>query len=221
MRSPPSWREVALGYDEGAAGYDRRHGDLRSRWRFRVIDAPQLRAARGARRVLELGCGTGRLLVQVDAPVRVGIDVSRRMLHEARGLPLHRAVADAHWLPFADACFDAILAGKGVFRYLDYARAFAECARVLAPGGRLAVHQYAARPLSPRRLTRPRDPGDSLHVHRLDELLAPARRAGLAPASTHLFRAVRVPPFVVPVPSWLPGQLWSHCVLVFAKPGHP
>src|SRR5690606_25417886 len=119
-----------------------------------------------------------------------------------RGLAVVRA--DAQALPFADGSFDAILAPRGLFRYLDYERAFQECARVLAPGGRLAVHQYAARTWSLRDLARTsirgptgapasgparasegparpapaRHDGDTLHVHHLEELCAPARRAG-------------------------------------------
>src|SRR5256885_17207919 len=34
-----------------------------------------------------------------------------------------------------------------LLRYLDYGRTFAECARVLRRGGRLAVHQYSRRTL--------------------------------------------------------------------------
>ena len=48
-------------------------------------------------------------------------------------------VADVHELPFRDASFDAVL----MFHTLTYAerpaRALAECARVLRPGGRLVL----------------------------------------------------------------------------------
>jgi ubiquinone/menaquinone biosynthesis C-methylase UbiE len=216
-------RAIAAGYDQAAPDYDRRHGDPRSEQRFRIIDAPQLALARGAERVLELGCGTGRLLAQTGARVRVGIDISQGMLARARQRRLHLAAADAQVLPFAPQSFDAILAGKGVFRYLDYERALAECARVLRPGGRLAVHQYAARTWSPRDLVRGprRRPTGALHLRRLDHLYEPARRAGLDPIRTHLWRSVRVPPYALPVPVWMPGQLWSHCVVIFARKAQP
>jgi SAM-dependent methyltransferase len=221
VRRPPGRAAVRAAYDAAAADYDRRHGDARSERRGRIIDAPQHRAAEGARRVLELGCGTGRLLAKIHAPVRVGVDISPAMLARARQRGLAVVAADAEALPFADGSFDAILAPRGLFRYLDYERGFRECARVLAPGGRLAVHQYAARTWSLRDLGRGRvidQVDDGLHVRRLDELYAPAGRAGLRVASAHLWRAVRVPPYALPIPTWLPGRFWSHCTVVFARP---
>ncbi len=222
---------VRAAYDAAADDYDRRHGDARSERRFRIIDAPQRQAARGAGRVLELGCGTGRLLAGIDAPVRIGVDISPGMLRHARRRGLAVAIADAHALPFAGASFDAVLAAKGLFRYLDAERAFRECARVLAPGGRLAVHQYAARTWSLRTLARlvgseagrtagpaPADVHEVHEVDHLDDLYRPARAAGLRVTATHLWRSVRVPPYALPVPTWLPGRFWSHCVVVFSKP---
>ncbi|MEM9491972.1 MAG: class I SAM-dependent methyltransferase, partial [Myxococcota bacterium] len=149
MTGGPDRRAVRASYDRAAAGYDRRHAQARSAARFRRIEAP-MRAIARAGRVLEIGCGTGRLLAQCSAAVRVGIDLSPGMLERAP-VGLGRVCGDAHALPFADASFDAIIAGKGVFRYLDPAPAFRECARVLVAGGRLAVHQYAAKTWSPRR----------------------------------------------------------------------
>lgn len=222
---------VRAAYDAAADDYDRRHGDARSERRFRIIDAPQRQAARGAGRVLELGCGTGRLLGDIDAPVRIGIDVSPGMLRHARARGLAVVLADAHALPFAGASFDAVLAAKGLFRYLDAARAFRECARVLAPGGRLVVHQYAARTWSLASLARvlgltsaPPAAPTSIPVHELDhldDLYRPARAAGLHVAATHLWRSVRVPPYALPVPTWLPGRFWSHCAVVFTRPRGP
>lgn len=155
-RAGAARRAHAAAYERAADGYDQRHLDERSRRRFHIIDRPQREAARHAQRVLELGCGTGRLLAALDAPVRIGVDISVGMLGRARQRGLAVVLADAHALPFADHSFEAVLAPKGVFRYLDPLSAMRECARVLAPGGQLVVHQYAARTWSPRSLVPPR-----------------------------------------------------------------
>lgn len=184
-----------------------------------------LAATRGARRVLEIGCGTGRLLARVRAPVRVGIDIAPAMLARARAHIDHLVVADGHCLPFAAGSFDVVLAGKGVFRYLDYERAFAECARVLSPSGRLVVHQYAARTWSLRSLLghlarSPRPGANQRMVHELDsvdELVTPAVQAGLRPSGVWLWRPLRFRPYLVAVPAWLPGRAWSHCVVQFDR----
>jgi SAM-dependent methyltransferase len=222
-RPPPGW---PASYDDAAAGYDRAHGDRRSRARFARIEAPLIRLGAGARRVLEIGVGTGRLLSRLEAPVRVGLDLSIEMLRRAAMRPCHGGPlllirGDAHRLPLAAGAFDVALAGKGVFRYLDVARAFAECARVLRPGGRLGLHQYAADTWTWRRLIgRERaDPeGRRLHVERVADLEASARAAGLVPVATHLFRSIRVPPYAVPVPRALAGRLWSHVILICRRP---
>ena len=231
MSAAPDPREVGEDYDEGADGYDARHAaDPRSARRSAVMDRLQVAAIGGAQEVLEVGCGTGRLLAQVAAPRRIGIDVSRGMLRHAAARGLAVARADAHALPFGDGKFDAVLAGKGVFRYLEPARAFGECARVLRPGGRLVVHLYAGRTWSPRRMAAPRrtgtaagaaegsglfEPGD------VDEIVAPARAAGLEPVAIHRLRSIRIRPYLLEIPAWIdravPAQLWSHVIVALQR----
>lgn len=208
-------------YDASADGYDARHAaDPRSARRTAALDRLQLAAIGGAQEVLEVGCGTGRLLAQAAAARRVGVDVSAGMLRHAAARGLAVALADAHELPFPDRRFDAILAGKGVFRYLDPARAFAECARVLRPGGRLVVHLYGGRTWSPRRRVA-RTAAGWFEPTAVGEVVAPAGAAGLAPVAVHLFRSVRVRPYLLEIPAWLdraaPAQLWSHVVAVLQR----
>ncbi len=245
-QQPPSRHAVAAGYDEAAAGYEERHGDDRSVTRFAVIETPLLAAARGRRRVLEVGCGTGRLLAQVSAPTRVGVDISAAMLAIARRRGLAVVRGDAHQLPFADAAFDVVLAGKGAFRYLDKVRAFAECSRVLRRGGLLGLHHYAARVYVLRDLYRRWSTSHAGQVPATAEhetgpevgkrcaaartrsgagwaladeraLDTAAAQAGLRIHQRHLFRPIRWRPYAVRVPTWLPGHWWSHCVLLFRK----
>ena len=218
----PSTRQdaatIRARYDGAAATYDDRFRDnWRKRLRFARIERPFLQIANGSLRVLELGCGTGRLLAQTRAPGRFGIDLSSASLALASSRGLRTVVADAHLLPFADHSFDSIIAGNATFRYLDYERAFIECARVLRRGGHLGVHQYARRTWSPRNLLAPAKPTIELHLDHLDELREPARHAGLVLQKTCLWRSVRFFPYAIAIPEWLPGRLWGHCSLVFAK----
>ncbi len=219
MSAPRSWQDVARGYDAAADAYDERHGARRDRARAAILERPMLEAVRGARRVLEVGVGTGRVLAQVAAAVRVGADVSSAMLAVARRRGLAVVRADAHRLPFAAGSFDGALAGGAVFRYLDAPVALAELARVLVPGAALAIHQLGARTWGPRGARRP-DP----RVHELaraDELDRPARAAGFAVERAVRWRTTRVPPYAIEVPAWLdrrcPVQLWSHVVLVLRR----
>ncbi|HWM09504.1 MAG TPA: methyltransferase domain-containing protein [Solirubrobacteraceae bacterium] len=95
----------------------------------------------GARDVLDLAAGTGKL-TEVLAPVADVVAVEpvegmRRVL-EAR-LPSVRVLAGtAEAIPLPDASVDAVFVAEA-FHWFDLARAPAEIARVLRPGGGLAV----------------------------------------------------------------------------------
>lgn len=93
------------------------------------------------RRVLELGCGTGRLAAALAerAVARVwAVEPSAEMAAAARAAGVTVKEAGAERLPFKDAWFERVVA-RMVVHLLDRPRAFAEARRVLVPGGRLAV----------------------------------------------------------------------------------
>ena len=111
------------------------------------------------RRVLDVGCGTGDDVIDYAAYVgsngsAVGVDLSSAMVDEARARARRRRAAaefveaDAQSLPFPDACFDACVSDRMLQHVHDPARAVAEMARVLVPGGRIVVadidHELAA-----------------------------------------------------------------------------
>jgi ubiquinone/menaquinone biosynthesis C-methylase UbiE len=99
------------------------------------------------RRSLEIGAGTGYFTLNL---LRAGViaeatcsDISPGMLSvlsanaKRLGLEVRTKAADAEGLPFKDASFDLVL-GHAVLHHIpDLALAFAEFARVLAPGGTL------------------------------------------------------------------------------------
>ncbi len=100
------------------------------------------------RDVLEYGCGRGSAAFEIArAGGRViGIDISTVGIAqattraEAEGVEARFERMDAEHLSFADARFDLIV-GSGILHHLDMARAFAEVARVLRPGGRAIFYE--------------------------------------------------------------------------------
>ena len=94
------------------------------------------------RRVLELGAGTGLQtpgLLERGARV-VSTDAGRNMLGRlhAKQPSVPVAVARAEALPFTDATFEGVC-GAQMWHWVDVPAAVAEVARVLRPGGWLAV----------------------------------------------------------------------------------
>ena len=101
------------------------------------------------RRVLEPGCGSGRLTERLARGVAPGgqvlaFDISPGMIAKARErtLPGHVefAVADATAIPARDESFDVAVAFHVFPHFSDPAAALAELARVLVQGGRLWVN---------------------------------------------------------------------------------
>jgi ubiquinone/menaquinone biosynthesis C-methylase UbiE len=109
-----------------------------------------LAALEGARRLLDLGCGTGRFAVLAAERLgaRVwGVDRSAEMLREARARPGAARVgwrqADATSLPFKPGWFDAVHSHLVLHLIDDLSGAVTEIRRVLAPGGRVVVGTFA------------------------------------------------------------------------------
>ena len=95
-----------------------------------------------ARRVLEIGCGEGANLLHLGArPGWIGVDFAHDKLRHAAGslAGLGFARCDAAALPFASGHFDAVLIRDVLHHVPDRDAVVAEAARVLRPGGTLAV----------------------------------------------------------------------------------
>ena len=112
---------------------------LDQRWRRATVRA----VVEPGDRVLDAACGTGDLaIIAAKAGGDVtGLDFSERMLERARKKSgaIEWVQADALALPFEDASFDAATVGFGVRNLADLEGGLRELARVLRPGGRLAV----------------------------------------------------------------------------------
>ncbi|GII64248.1 methyltransferase [Sphaerisporangium krabiense] len=127
-----------LNYDAEASTYDRtRGGDARAVSAAAAIGAL---LPRQVTLVADLACGTGIVTARVAAPRVIGIDLSHGMARLAAArLPGRVARGDVTAVPLADGSVDAVVM-IWLLHLLDHAasaRALAEAARVLRPGGTL------------------------------------------------------------------------------------
>jgi ubiquinone/menaquinone biosynthesis C-methylase UbiE len=102
-----------------------------------IVESGDLRG----RRVLDLGCGTGRFaaaLAEREVARVWGVDASEQMVAIARGNGVNAKLAAAERLPFKAGWFDRAVVRMAVHLF-DRPRAFAELRRVLADDGRLVV----------------------------------------------------------------------------------
>lgn len=96
-----------------------------------------------AERVLDLGCGDGRLTLELQASELTAADVSLVALNRARGrLPDATTLIvlePERPLPFEDASSDLVLCADTIEHVRDLRRLLSELKRVLSPLGTLAI----------------------------------------------------------------------------------
>jgi ubiquinone/menaquinone biosynthesis C-methylase UbiE len=115
-------------------------------WWGRFAALVELGDLRG-RRVLDVGCGTGRLAAALVAEARAkvwGIDASKEMVAVARetlpaGVGVRFGVAER--LPFRDGWFDRVTMSL-VVHLVDRPLALAEARRVVSVGGRIVLATF-------------------------------------------------------------------------------
>lgn len=161
---------------------------------------------------LDLGTGTGRILLLLAglAQKATGIDISREMLAIARanleraGLNnFHVRLAEVQNLPLPDKSVDLVTVHQ-VLHYLDNpAAALCEAARVLQPGGRLLIVDFA-----PHGIEQLRDS----HAHRRLGFSGKEVAAWCAGAGLHMTGVRRLPPAS---PQGLTVSIW-----LAQRPGH-
>jgi SAM-dependent methyltransferase len=141
--------------------------------------------------VLDLGCGLGwatRVLAQkASRGIVVGVDLSDRMIHQARSgyrNPQNAffVVADASGIPCEHDFFNALLSVESIYYYPDLEGAFSEAHRTLKPGSKAFFligyykenvhgHDWAKHVEIP------------LHLLGADEYVSALKRSGFASAS--------------------------------------
>jgi ubiquinone/menaquinone biosynthesis C-methylase UbiE len=129
-------------YEQFMGRWSRLVGDIFIEW----LDTPK------GLRWLDVGCGNGAFterLVDLCKPSEVvGIDPSGAQLEYARKrLASHRAVfqeGNAHNLPYDEGSFDAAAMALVIQFLSEPAKAVAELARVVRPGGLIATYTWDA-----------------------------------------------------------------------------
>lgn len=177
-----------------------------------TVDFVRLSVGAGDR-VLDSGCGFGRHAyecVRRGAHV-VAIDAGGTEVHDVRDMLAAMAMekefdsavthgqavcGDVLALPFADACFDRIICSEVLEHLPDDSSAMAELARVLRPGGTMAVTVPRAVPerinwwLSTAYYS---VPGGHVRIYKRRTLEARLRAAGLVVTGHHYAHALHSP----------------------------
>ncbi len=194
-------------FDRWAATYERSY---LQRLVFEPVHQTMVEVARRerpeARAILDVGCGTGRLLRALSGVfpgARLeGVDAAPSMAAQARAMaPAGMAVtftqATAEKLPFPDGSFDLVFSSMTFHHWADQQAGIAEVGRVMAPDGRWLLADFVATGWMKylRRVFRLR------RFRERDELNGMLRGSGLA-----VFGAYPVPGLAKQVPVLVAGK---------------
>jgi SAM-dependent methyltransferase len=165
--------------------------------RFQSID-PQLLDISPSDRVIDLGCGTGRHVLELSKrPAQViGADISRNDLRIGRFLieimrRRDEVQARVHWLqtagerlPFVDGAFDRVICTETLEHVDDDAVLARELVRVLKPGGILAISvpdEYSEKVFWKLSKNYRTHAGGHVRIYERERIVGLLRDAGLRP----------------------------------------
>jgi ubiquinone/menaquinone biosynthesis C-methylase UbiE len=134
-------------YDAFSADYERERGHNDPGGYHELLDeleAGYVRRFGQGRDVLEVGCGTGLVLLRIREFARLarGVDLSPGMLSKAKARGLDVQLGSATELPFEANQFDVTCSFKVLAHVPEIENALAEMARVTRPGGMLLAEFY-------------------------------------------------------------------------------
>lgn len=168
---------------------------------------------RPAERVLDLGCGFGRhaFAAARAGAATVALDAGADEVRDVRAMFAAMVVegeldpessraavvrGDALALPFADGVFDRVVASEVLEHIVDDQAAMRELARVLCPGGAMAVTVPSAGPELVNWLLSDAYhdvPGGHVRIYRRTTLVRRLAAAGLEPIGRHRAHALHSP----------------------------
>ena len=133
---------------EGYAGWAKQYGAYERRFDLDLFEAsPQLLERVKGARVVDLGCGGGRIgqwLQQEGARAITGVDLSPDMMVRAESLGIYDRLvhADLCATGLAPAAFDGAITSMALCHVPDLGAFFREARRLLRPGGLLCVVDF-------------------------------------------------------------------------------
>jgi len=127
--------EVVAKYDATASGYEELYEE-EQKAKYELI-ASKVKPHSSFKLVLDLGCGTGLFFKWLKgfSEEVIGVDVSKKMITQAKEKGLQVILADAESLPFKREVFDAVFAITVLQLTSNVFKAFSEVFRVLKEGG--------------------------------------------------------------------------------------
>ncbi len=138
-------KDIQKQFDATAAGYATSVGHVQGATLRDLLELAQVETGDW---ILDVATGTAHTAMAMPpgAGVVIGADLSMHMMQEGermaeeRGIGHLRFVAsDVHALPFADGSFERVVSRIAPHHFTDVRLAVREMARVLVPGGRLAI----------------------------------------------------------------------------------